>query len=102
MICGTCHYYQPARNPKTGRLLPSQPGDCRYEVVMPAIPYSMYVWDLARHWSRVRPSLRKIHVGRDDGANCECWAAKAKPAIKSAAVQVELGLAEPHQFPPAG
>ena len=36
--CGTCRHYLPARNPDTGRVLPSQAGECRYEVQWPVLP----------------------------------------------------------------
>ena len=93
MTCGTCRFYQPARNPDTGRVLPSQPGECGYEVVMPAMPFSMFVWDTARFGRKVRPSRpMKAHVRPGDGAECECWAAKAKPNAKLASAEVQTAL----------
>ena len=38
MRCGDCKHYEPARNPETGRQLPSKQGQCTYPVEWPKLP----------------------------------------------------------------
>ena len=46
MNCADCKHFKPARNPDTGRGLPSKPGKCGYEVEWPKLPdaYLVYGW----------------------------------------------------------
>lgn len=41
--CGICKYFEPTRNPETGRPMPSKPGKCTYKVSWPPLPQSYYV-----------------------------------------------------------
>jgi len=42
--CKNCKFYNPERNPDTGRVLPSQGGQCKYVVEWPKLPDSMLQW----------------------------------------------------------
>lgn len=64
--CGTCLTWEPARNPKTGRVLPSEGGECTYMVdwsQMPACYRSRFIGDLAP----------RRHLMRSESSNCPCW-----------------------------
>jgi len=66
--CSDCKWYEPARNPDTGRALPSKDGSCTYVVPWPAIPKSMW-------WS----NPTRIPVWRADTRPCPTWASKTTP-----------------------
>jgi hypothetical protein len=65
--CGKCRWYEPARNPDTGRPLPSKDGRCNYPIMWPISPKSLI-------WS---PPTR-IRMWRADNRPCACFEAKAK------------------------
>ncbi len=80
MTCGNCKHYEPARNPETGRLLPSQAGQCTYQVVWPETPTSYDVMDKWGRCGSFSPPLPQS-VRSDDGSRCKMFEDK-KPVPK--------------------
>jgi hypothetical protein len=74
--CGTCRYYAPTRNPVTGRVLTSEPGQCEW------LPQSWPVLSEAFNrpqWGRQPPAPEwpiKLRVTSHHGANCKTWEKK--------------------------
>lgn len=70
-VCGACVHYQPHRDIQTGRVHPSKPGRCGWE--MPE-----FEWPIAyicRAWGRDQlPSFNPSYVYRDtNAAACKCF-----------------------------
>ena len=83
--CGDCLHYEPARNPDTGRVLPSHPGNCGFVVVLPALPIAYTLYGPVRR-------LEKNHVRKGtSAAGCPCYSAKDMPQPKRQA-DPQLGL----------
>ena len=78
-ICATCTWYEPTRNPKTGRVLLRLPGTCTYTFVLPPRPKCVFVQT---------PS--KTKVWPDDSHPCPTWATKEKSVAHAHAQQALL------------
>jgi len=86
--CGDCRWYEPTRNPDTGRVLTSAAGRCTYLIVWPVLPKAMIsAWNSAYLPSR-------LLVSRDDERPCAVFQAKAKPAVKRPARTLEDEITE--------
>ena len=79
--CGNCRHYKPARNPDTGRVLPSKIGACGYEVKWPTLPMCF-----RDPWRRDRVNLPRCNpVWRGASANdCPVWEAIPMPCVAEA------------------
>lgn len=91
MRCGDCKHYQPARNPKTNRPLPSQDGECSYPVEWPKLPKAF----LPDPWhcygnSRCVQYPQRRPVWKDNREPCELF--EARQATTKAAVQMALTM----------
>lgn len=85
--CGTCRLFEPTRNPETGRVRPTEPGQCTWqppEWPVMAASYSRMQWSgpPAPDW----PTKHRMFT--HDGASCKTWAAKkrAKAADRQASL----------------
>lgn len=76
MACGDCKHFERARNPDTGRALPSQPGSCAYPVKWPALPGAYYGWRGHLNW----PTPGGVWPGSCD--KCQMWEPKSRKAQK--------------------
>ena len=81
MRCADCKHYEPARNPDTGRQLPSQAGDCVYPVAWPKLPKAF----LPDRWTYYGSSMRvqfpmRQKMWRDNNSPCDTF--EARPAKK--------------------
>lgn len=93
MRCANCKHYEPARNPATGRPLPSKEGDCVYPVVWPKLPKSFLPdpWTCYGNSRRVQfPQRRPMWQNNND--SCDTFEARTVKA--KAAVQAELAMPE--------
>jgi hypothetical protein len=71
--CGDCKWYEPTRNPDTGRALTSKDGRCTYSVIWPELP---------KAFRGARFPVR-LPVWRESKDPCVVWAPKAAPkAVK--------------------
>ena len=84
MKCGDCQYYEPHRNPATGRQMPSQKGDCIYPVEWPALPKS-FVPD---GWYKRIEYPRRDRVWKNDDHPCLMFV--ERPQNKKLAAQMSL------------
>lgn len=75
--CGNCRWFVPVRNPKTGRIRPSQAGACSYVVVFPLIP--MCYPSVAS----ILPHALKAGMWPDSGDRCECFEEKGGKPTKA-------------------
>jgi hypothetical protein len=67
--CGDCKWYEPTRNPDTGRALPSKDGKCNYLVILPNMPKCF-----------LNPYMpQRTAVWRECTVPCQTWAPKAAP-----------------------
>jgi len=70
--CGDCRWYEPTRNPDTGRALTSQDGQCGYSVIWPNLP---------KAFGAPRMPMR-LSVWRENTAPCIAWQPKIAPKPK--------------------
>jgi hypothetical protein len=70
--CGDCRWYEPTRNPDTGRALTSKDGRCTYSVIWP---------DLPKAFRGASFPLRRS-VWRENTAPCIAWQPKIAPKPK--------------------
>ena len=78
-ICGTCAWYEPTRNPETGRVLRRLAGNCTCPYALPAAPKCVFV----------QPPPR-TKVWHDDSRPCPAWATKKKTDTQAQAQQALL------------
>jgi len=71
--CGTCAFFLPAFNEKTGRVRPSEPGRCNYKVDWPVLPASYYSISFRGYHLPV-----SHHVYRGSCRECRTWQEKEK------------------------
>ena len=93
MRCADCKYYEPARNPDTGRQLPSKDGDCVYPVEWPTLPKSFLPdrWHFYGSMRRVEfPQRQSMWKNNDEP--CETFEARPAKAKAKAAVQIALTM----------
>lgn len=78
--CGTCRHYAPAINSDTGRVLTSNPGDCRWP--MPNITYPISYTGGSSAWKPLR-SLRWVPYSmyHNEGKGCPCWSESVKAKL---------------------
>lgn len=89
MKCGGCKHFRPARNPDTGRPLPSQAGSCTYPVEWPTLPKAFLKYELSGYGDIVRMQYpRRNLVWRENKEPCECF--EATPAKKNAEAKIPL------------
>lgn len=74
MACGDCKHFERQKNPDTGRVLPSQPGACKYPVKWPTLPGAYYGWRGNLNW----PTPSGVWPGSCD--KCQMWEPKKKNA----------------------
>ena len=91
MRCGDCKHYEPARNPDTGRQLPSKEGHCMYQVEWPKLPKSF----LPDRWHcygnmRVVQYPQRLAMWKNNDERCETF--EARPPKAKAAVQISLTM----------
>ncbi len=86
--CGTCNWFKPDRNPKTGRILPSVAAVCTWDDFEWPTEWPEAYTQVYR--GVVKPSPSKTWA--DYGENCPCWAEKARQPgrSRSRTVQVQL------------
>lgn len=73
--CGDCKHFERARNPKTGRVLPSVLiGECTYPVVWPELPKSFD--PLFYGWAKTIQYPRRNPVSIDNKSECKMFDAK--------------------------
>ena len=75
--CGGCLHYEPARNPDTGRVMPSHAGECGFVVVWPMLPIVYHDW--GRPWKKPTKGFTYKH---HDASTCPCFSAKDRPRPK--------------------
>ena len=91
MRCGDCRNYEPARNPETGRPLPSQEGGCTFPVTWPKLPKS-FLPDSWTHPIKYRyvQFPPRFPIWADNTDPCEMF--EARTPGKRAAVQMTLSM----------
>ena len=67
--CGECKWYEPTRNPDTGRPLPSKDGVCTYAVIWPDLPKCFHKPDMPQ----------RTTVWRGWTLPCRTWEPKTAP-----------------------
>lgn len=89
--CGTCRLFEPARNPKTGRVRPTEPGQCTWQPPeWPVMAASYYTHQRGGIRSPSWPTKHDMY--RYNGTNCKTWAPKKR--AKAADRQVPLIAAQ--------
>lgn len=83
--CGICKYYEPERNPVTGRPMPSKPGLCTYQVRWPPLPQSYYVGSVVQY-----PCKGVVY--RFSGLNCLVFERKKNSLQKEDGFNLEMQL----------
>jgi len=99
MRCKECKYFEPKRNPKTGRVLPTQDGRCTYTVVYPVLPKSYLVYDV-RHRRNVADLPHANAISGEDTDECVTFAPLPEK-IKKVKTGNELTVALPLNYPKA-
>lgn len=74
MTCKNCKYYEPERNPETGRPLPSKQGRCVYEVDWPDLP-DCFMEEALSGRSRIQYPYRR-GMWPLQGEHCKTWEQK--------------------------
>ena len=91
MRCADCKHYEPARNPDTGRQLPSQAGDCVYPVEWPKLPKAFLPdrWHCYGSMGVVQYPQR-LSMWKENDEPCETF--EARPPKAKAAAQIALTM----------
>lgn len=97
MKCADCKFYQPTRNPETGRPLPSHPGVCGYAVEWPPLPKSFLLsgkHEMRPGWNDFCLPQRQ-HVWAFDSRPCDGFSPKKQPAKQPEQAKLICSEAKP-------